>query len=107
MQDQTLPPLDKEGFLIDLSDWNRVIAEQLANAEDIALSEAHWQIIDLLRGFYAQTDTAPAMRALVNLVKENVGIEQGSSVYLMGLFGGSPAKVAAKIAGLPRPTNCL
>ena len=107
MQDQTLPPLDKEGYLIDLSDWNRVIAEQLANAEDIALSQAHWQIIDLLRGFYAQTDTAPAMRALVNLVKENVGMEQGSSVYLMALFGGSPAKVAAKIAGLPRPTNCL
>ena len=50
MQDQTLPPLDKEGYLIDLSDWNRVIAEQLANAEDIALSQAHWQIIDLLRG---------------------------------------------------------
>ena len=107
MHDQKLPPLDKEGYLIDLSDWNRVIAEQLASAEDIALSQAHWQIIDLLRAFYAQTDTAPAMRALVRLARQNLGTEQGSSVYLMGLFGGSPAKVAAKVAGLPRPTNCL
>ena len=107
MHDQKLPPLDKEGYLIDLNDWSTAVAEQLAKAENIFLSPAHWQIIDLLRGFYAQTDTAPAMRVLVNLVKEHVGMEQGSSVYLMGLFGGSPAKVAAKIAGLPRPTNCL
>ena len=107
MQDQTLPPLDKEGYLINLGDWNRVIAEQLAKAENISLSPAHWQIIDLLRAFYAQTDTSPTMRALVRLARQNLGTEQGSSVYLMGLFGGSPAKVAAKVAGLPRPTNCL
>lgn len=107
MRNQVLPPLDKEGYLIDLNDWTAAVAEQLANAENVSLSPAHWQIIDLLRAFYAQTDTAPAMRALVKLVGENLGTEQGSSVYLMGLFGGSPAKVAAKIAGLPRPTNCL
>jgi tRNA 2-thiouridine synthesizing protein E len=47
------------------------------------------------------------MRPLVKLVKEQLGEDCGSSVYLMGLFGGSPAKTAAKIAGLPRPTNCL
>jgi tRNA 2-thiouridine synthesizing protein E len=47
------------------------------------------------------------MRALVKLVKEQLGVEQGSSVYLMSLFGGSPAVTAAKVAGLPRPTNCL
>jgi len=47
------------------------------------------------------------MRPLVKLVKEKLGEDCGSSVYLMGLFGGSPAKTAAKIAGLPRPTNCL
>jgi|TARA_E500000178_G_scaffold335969_1_gene373446 tRNA 2-thiouridine synthesizing protein E len=107
MHDQKLPPLDKEGYLIDLNDWSAAVAEQLAKAENISLSPAHWQIIDLLRAFYAQTDTAPAMRALVRLARQNLGTEQGSSVYLMGLFGGSPAKVAAKVAGLPRPTNCL
>ena len=107
MHDQQLPPLDKEGYLIDLNDWSTAVAEQLARAENISLSLAHWQIIDLLRAFYAQTDTAPAMRVLVRLAMQNLGAEQGSSVYLMGLFGGSPAKVAAKVAGLPRPTNCL
>jgi tRNA 2-thiouridine synthesizing protein E len=47
------------------------------------------------------------MRPLVKLVKNEFGQEVGSSAFLMRLFGGSPAKLAAKIAGLPRPTNCI
>ncbi|MGB1139001.1 MAG: TusE/DsrC/DsvC family sulfur relay protein, partial [Luminiphilus sp.] len=27
--------------------------------------------------------------------------------YLMGLFPGSPARVGSRIAGLPKPKNCL
>lgn len=107
MRDQPFPLLDKEGYLVDLNDWTPVVAEQLATADSISLTHAHWQVIDLLRTFYAQTDTSPAMRALVKLVREKLGVEQGSSVYLMRLFGGSPAVTAAKVAGLPRPTNCL
>lgn len=107
MRVQPIPLLDKEGYLVDLNDWTPVVAEQLAKAEGISLTQAHWQVINSLRTFYAQTDTSPAMRALVKLVREKLGAEQGSSVYLMHLFGGSPAVTAAKVAGLPRPTNCL
>ena len=28
-------------------------------------------------------------------------------IYLMSLFPGSPAKLGSKIAGLPKPENCL
>ena len=80
MHDQKLAPLDKEGYLIDLNDWSTAVAEQLAKAENISLSPAHWQIIDLLRAFYAQTDTAPAMRALVRLARQNLGKEQSSTL---------------------------
>ena len=69
--------------------------------------EAHWQVIKMLRDFYERTETSPAMRPLVKLAREQLGENCGSSAYLMGLFGGSPAKTASKIAGLPRPTNCL
>ena len=101
------PTCDKDGYLIDLNDWSRDVAHHLAATEDVVLSDTHWQIIDLLRDFFDRTETSPAMRPLVKLVREHLGEECGSSVYLMGLFGGSPAKTAAKIAGLPRPTNCL
>ena len=82
-------------------------AQQLAELEEITLTDTHWRVIKLLRSYYARTDIAPAMRPLVKLVKTEFGQEIGSSAFLMGLFGGSPAKVAAKISGLPRPTNCI
>lgn len=102
-----LPARDKEGYLVNLSDWREDVAIALAVDEGVALEPAHWQVIHLLREFYLATETSPAMRPLVKLVAEQLGAECGSSVYLMQLFGGSPSKTVAKIAGLPRPTNCL
>jgi tRNA 2-thiouridine synthesizing protein E len=98
---------DKEGYLLELSSWSQAVAEELARREDVSLSAAHWAIIGVLRDFYADTGVSPAMRPLVKLVKEELGAECGTSIYLLGLFPGNPAKLAAKIAGLPRPTNCI
>jgi tRNA 2-thiouridine synthesizing protein E len=91
---------DSEGFLKDVSLWDEEIARTVASKENIILNGEHWDIIYLLRRFYAN-------RALVNLVKHELGVEKGKSIYLMNLFGGSPAKLASKISGLPRPENCF
>ena len=98
---------DAEGYLVDLSLWSPEVGHWLAQKDGITLTDAHWEVIWALRDFYAKTDIAPAMRPFVKLVKDQLGAEQGNSIYLMQLFGSSPAKVAAKLAGLPRPTNCL
>jgi tRNA 2-thiouridine synthesizing protein E len=98
---------DKEGYLKNLADWDENVAVELARAENISLSPAHWEIIRSLRIFYQRHQIAPANRALVSLVKKEFGPDKGRSAYLMRLFHGSPAKTAAKIAGLPRPDNCL
>ena len=98
---------DKEGFLIELDAWSPAVAEQLACTSNVQLGREHWQVIHVLRAFYTRTEVSPAMRPFVKLVKDELGEELGSSIALMQLFGESPAKMAAKIAGLPRPTNCL
>ncbi|GAA5442582.1 sulfurtransferase TusE [Microbulbifer sp. NBRC 101763] len=100
-------PLDKEGYLRDLKDWSPDVAEQLAAAEGIKLTDAHWEVIELLQDFYRQFDLSPAMRPLVKFIGQHLGADKGRSIYLMQLFPPSPAKVASKIAGLPKPTNCL
>lgn len=99
--------LDKEGYLRNLDDWSPALAEQLANAEDIELTEAHWEVIRLLQDFYREFELSPAMRPLVKYVGQHLGADKGKSIYLMQLFPPSPAKVASKIAGLPKPTHCL
>ncbi|BBM03824.1 TusE/DsrC/DsvC family sulfur relay protein [Microbulbifer sp. GL-2] len=100
-------PLDKEGYLRDLNDWSQDVAEQLATAEGIELTDAHWEVIELLQDFYHQFELSPAMRPLVKFIGQKLGADKGRSIYLMQLFPPSPARVASKIAGLPKPTNCL
>ncbi len=98
---------DKDGYLRHLSDWNPNVAEWLAEGVNVTLNKDHWDVIHALRNFYADTGISPAMRILVKIVKQKVSLEKGNSIHLLTLFPGSPAKLVAKIAGLPRPTNCL
>lgn len=103
----SLPERDPQGFLVNLNDWTPAVASDIANTEAITLTDAHWEVIELLRHFYHEYELSPAMRILVKLCKEKLGDEKGNSIYLLQLFPGSPAKLASKIAGLPKPTNCL
>jgi TusE/DsrC/DsvC family sulfur relay protein len=100
-------PYDPQGFLLNLDDWNELVAEEIALKEGIKLTDDHWEVINLLREFYAEFELSPAMRILVKHVKNELGEDKGNSIYLLQLFPGSPAKIASKIAGLPKPTNCL
>jgi len=99
--------LDKDGYLVDLSDWSTDVASALAAAEALELTPEHWEILELLRGFYDEFQLSPATRPLIRYTALKLGPEKGNSLHLNRLFNGTPAKLAAKLAGLPRPTNCL
>ena len=99
--------VDKEGYLLDLGDWSVEIAEELALREGLPLTPEHWEIIHALRDFYAEFQLSPANRPLIKYIAQTLGPEKGNSLHLNLLFKGSPAKLAAKLAGLPKPTNCL
>ena len=94
-----LPPtaFDNEGFLRKLADWNMQVARQIAAAEALELTPAHWEVLHLLRAYYLEYDSSPAMRALVKYCAIKLGADKGKSIYLMSLFPGSPAKIG--IAG--------
>ncbi|MEN2393800.1 MULTISPECIES: TusE/DsrC/DsvC family sulfur relay protein [unclassified Pseudomonas] len=99
--------LDKDGYLADLNDWSAEVATALAAAEDIQLSAEHWEVLELLRGFYDEFQLSPATRPLIKYTALKLGADKGNSLHLNRLFKGTPAKLAAKLAGLPKPTNCL
>ena len=102
-----LPARDKEGYLVELGDWNENVAATIAREEGIELTDEHWRLVALVRDFYRTYEVAPAMRVLVKHVRDQLGDERGNSLHLLKLFPGSPAKLLAKVAGLPRPTHCL
>ncbi len=99
--------LDQDGYLCELTDWEPAVAMALAQAEGLSLTPTHWAVIDALREFYAEFQLSPATRPLVKYIALKLGPETGNSACLNQLFKGTPAKLAAKLAGLPKPTNCI
>ena len=97
---------DQEGYLLNLADWNKAIAIAIALSENIVLTEEHWLVIHALRGFYADYNNSPSIRALINLLNTNLD-NKFDSINLHKLFPQGPAKQANKIAGLPKPIRCI
>jgi len=93
--------VDAEGFLLDPAQWDRELAERIAGEAGIAeLTDRHWLVIDFMRERFLTTGTAPSIRSL--------GKESGVPVKeLYELFPKGPAKLAAKIGGIPKPRGCI
>lgn len=98
---------DDKGFLVDWQCWTPELAEEFAQLEGITLTEAHWEVLFMLREYYGVYEASPANRALVNYIRRRLGDDKGKSIYLMSLFPESPARRGSRIAGLPKPKNCL
>lgn len=99
--------VDARGYLLDAGEWDEALAEAMAAADGLTLTPPHWQVLHLLREYYAEYRTSPAMRVLVRLLAERLGAERADSRALYRLFPQGPAKQAARYAGLPRPTSCI
>lgn len=99
--------VDEEGFLVNLSDWTKEIAEKMANDDDIELSDEHWDVINFLREYYEEYQIAPAVRVLTKAIAKKMGKDKGNSKYLYSLFPYGPGKQGCRFAGLPKPTGCI
>ncbi|HEY7536660.1 MAG TPA: TusE/DsrC/DsvC family sulfur relay protein [Gaiellaceae bacterium] len=93
--------VDAEGFLTDATQWNTQIARAIAAENGVPeLTERHWLVVNFMRERYLTTGSAPSIRAL--------GKESGVPVKeLYELFPKGPAKLAAKIGGIPKPRGCI
>ncbi len=100
-------PHDEEGYITNLSDWSKELAEVIAKQEGIDMTPEHWEVVNFLREYYDEYQIAPAIRVLVKAMKKKFGPEKGNNKYLYELFPYGPAKQACKIAGLPKPTGCV
>ncbi len=93
--------LDSHGFFIHPEQWSEEMVPELARREGIdSLTDDHWKVIRLMRTEYLEKGTGPAVRALSK--DSGVSIKE-----LYQLFPKGPAKVAARIAGIPKPRGCV
>jgi tRNA 2-thiouridine synthesizing protein E len=93
--------LDNDGFLTEMSSWNRETAEELADRNELGpLSEDHWRIIEFVREYYHSYGEGPP---IVRIGKA-LGLKPSR---ICQLFPCGIAKGAYRLAGLPRPMGCL
>jgi TusE/DsrC/DsvC family sulfur relay protein len=93
--------VDPEGFLSQTDQWNEQIAAEIAAEAGIAeLNDRHWLVINFMRSAYLENGAAPSIRTLGKA--SGVPIKE-----LYDLFPKGPAKLAAKIAGIPKPRGCI
>lgn len=97
----TVLDVDAEGFLQKPEQWNEEIARAIAREAGIdPLTDRHWLVVRFMRDRYLSTRTAPTIRTL--------GKESGVPIKeLYQLFPKGPAKMAAKIGGIPKPHGCI
>jgi TusE/DsrC/DsvC family sulfur relay protein len=93
--------VDAEGFLTDPMQWDDEVAEEIAHDAGISeLTDRHWLVVRFMRERYLQSGNAPSIRSL--------GKESGVPIKeLYQLFPKGPAKLAAKIGGIPKPKGCI
>lgn len=92
--------MNDEGFLLDAEQWTPEIGEALADDAGIALTDRHWKVITFCREDAAGEGQSPGLRRISK--RSGVGMKE-----LYKLFPKGPGKLAARVAGLPKPKACL
>jgi len=92
--------VNDEGFMTDAAQWTPEIGEAIAQEIGLALTPAHWKVIAFCREDAAREGQPPGLRRISKL--SGVGTKE-----LYALFPKGPGKLAARVAGLPKPHGCV
>lgn len=100
--------LDEEGHLLDHTLWTPEVAQQLADTLAVTLTDDHYRILQQVRAFHAEFKHPPSTRPLIKYLMKTLPEMQISNQLLQQMFNtGLVARHVNRIAGLPKPPNCL
>ncbi len=91
--------LDDMGYMVDLNEWNKTIAVEIAKEEGIEMTDRHWVVVK-----YLQDEVKKGVALTIRKIG-NSGVVTIKEFYQ--LFPKGPLKTAAHIAGIPKPVSCI
>ena len=96
--------VDAEGYLIDPTDWNETVAEELARSENIELDEGYWLVLRFMRDYWTEHHIAPDVRHVVSHLAKSQEIDKKTAKeHLFKLFPYGYVQQACKLAGMQKP----
>ena len=105
-QEMTLE-LDQDGHLLDYTVWNEQVAQELAQSLELELTAWHFEVLHAVRQFYQQFGHSPATRPLIKFLMKTVSPEINNAVLQVKFNTGLVARHLSRLAGIPKPANCL
>jgi tRNA 2-thiouridine synthesizing protein E len=93
---------NENGYLVNVDDWDKDVAQAIADAEGLSLTQDHWDVIEYLRdAFLNHNGEQPNNRAILKAMQDKWDGRKVDNKTLFDLFPGNPSKQAGKVAGLP------
>ncbi|WP_298239111.1 TusE/DsrC/DsvC family sulfur relay protein [uncultured Algibacter sp.] len=89
----------EDGYLTDVSQWNKDIGLEIAKNEGIEMTDRHWEVVSWLQE-QVKNDVALSIRGI-----KKSGVLDIKEFY--ALFPKGPLKISTKIAGVPKPKSCI
>ncbi|MEF9957070.1 MAG: TusE/DsrC/DsvC family sulfur relay protein [Acinetobacter sp.] len=99
--------LDQDGHLVDYTIWNQDVAVELAKSLDLELTAWHFEILNAVRQFYQQFGHSPATRPLIKYLIKTVSSDINNAELQQKFNTGLVARHLSRLAGVPKPANCL
>ena len=95
---------DVEGYVVNPEDWSENLALELADEENLELTEEYWTILRFMRDYWREHKIAPDVRHIVKQLAETHGYDKKEAKqHLFDLFPYGYVKQACKVAGMQRP----
>ena len=91
--------VNDEGYLLDMNQWTKDVAVELAKEYNITLTDKHFEVINFLRQKHAAGENLTIRRVGTS------GIVDIKELYQ--LFPGGPLKISSRLAGIPKPVSCV
>jgi len=93
---------NERGYLANQEDWSEAVAQAIAKAEDLELTDRHWDLIRYLRDEYFNNNAnQPNTRNIVKAMADAWNDKSINAKVIYDLFPGDPSKQGGRIAGLP------
>ncbi len=101
--------IDDEGYIQNADDWSKELAEFMAKADGVELTDDHWALIDFMKEYFAENGQAPSIRNVAKKVASvcNLPNVRAGNKHMYVLFPKGPALMLVRYAGMSKPTGCV
>ncbi len=99
--------LDADGHLQNHLDWTPELAAHMAARDGLALTDRHWAVLQAVRRFYRDFGHIPPTRPLLKYLMQQLGADHDNAALMQLFATGRVARTVTRLAGVPKPPNCL